>query len=120
MDLKAPESQQQDLRGPMTGLADVLQLHLEEYQQALAATRGSQATLHAALDRLQIELAAAEAAIPARPAGPPPAARVAKLKERLAKVNRQAAEVEHRLGSIRAQLARRAGAPDAGAAGSGG
>lgn len=31
----------------------MLQRHLEEYQQALAATRGSQAALHAALDRLQ-------------------------------------------------------------------
>lgn len=44
--------------------------------------------------RLQSELAASEAAIPGRPAGPPPAARVANLRERLVKVNRQAAEVE--------------------------
>lgn len=53
------------------------------------------------LGPLQTELAAAEAAIPARPAAPPPAARVAKLRERLARVSRQAGELEVSLGGRR-------------------
>ncbi|KAL4443689.1 hypothetical protein ABPG75_011426 [Micractinium tetrahymenae] len=99
---------QQATEGVLAGLTNVLQGHLEDYQQALAATRGSQATLHAALDRLQTELAAAEAALPDKQAGPAPTARLAKLRERLARVSRQAAEVEHRLGSMRVQLAKQA------------
>jgi hypothetical protein len=62
----------------------------------VAATRGSQAALHAALDTLQDQLAAAEAELPGNDATAS-SARIVSLRDRIHKLNTQVSEIEVRV-----------------------
>ncbi|KAL4858465.1 hypothetical protein ACK3TF_001443 [Chlorella vulgaris] len=91
----------------MEGIADALQQHLDDFSKQVAATRGSQAALFAALDTLQDQLAAAEAELPGNDATAS-SSRIVSLRDRIHKLNTQVSEIEHRLEGMRSHLANQA------------